>query len=64
MGVFTEVLHAEVDGQPIRNVDTFNDFPSEGFSRLFSEHYEALAQVRDVFETLRGLTRLLHWRRG
>ncbi len=58
MGVFTEVLYAEVNGTPVADVSTFEHYPTEGFARLFSEHYDAAAEVWEVFETLRGLTRL------
>ena len=37
MGVFTEVLHAEVDGKPVANIRKFEHYPSEEFSRTFSE---------------------------
>lgn len=64
MGVFTEVLYAEADGKPVADVDRFEHYPSEGFSRSFSEHYDAAAQAREVLETLRGLTRLAALAKG
>jgi len=64
MGVFPEVLYAEIDGKPVANVDKFDDYPSEGFSRSFSENYDTVAQAREVFETLRGLTRLAALAKG
>jgi tetratricopeptide (TPR) repeat protein len=64
MGVFTEVLYAEVNGRPVQDLNTFTHSPSEGFSRSFSEHYDAVARARDVFETLRGLTRLAALAKG
>jgi tetratricopeptide (TPR) repeat protein len=64
MGVFTEVLYAEVDGKPVSNVDKFEHYPSEGFARSFSEEYDAAAEKREVLETLRGLTRLAALAKG
>lgn len=64
MGVFTEVLYAEVDGTPVEDTDKFEHYPSEGFSRSFSENYDEAAQARDVFETLRGLTKLAALAKG
>ena len=64
MGVFTEVLYAEVGGKPVADIDKFEHYPSEGFSRSFSENYDAAAQAREVLETLRGLTRLAALAKG
>lgn len=64
MGVFTEVLYAEIDGKPVANVDKLDHYPSEGFSRSFSENYDAAAQAREALETLRGLTRLAALAKG
>ncbi|GEM_PF-594365 len=64
MGVFTQVLYAEMDGKPVANVDKFEFYPSEGFSRSFSENYDAAAEAREVLETLRGLTRLAALAKG
>ena len=64
MGVFTEVLYAEVGGKAVADVDKFNHYPSEEFSRSFSENYDAIAQAREVLETLRGLTRLAALAKG
>jgi len=64
MGVFTEVLYAEMDGKPVQDVDKFEHYPSEGFSRSFSENYDTATQAREVLETLRGLTRLAALAKG
>ena len=64
MGVFTEVLYAEVDGKPVEDVDRFEHYPSEAFSRSFSENYDAVAEVYEVLDTLRGLTRLAALAKG
>jgi len=64
MGVFTEVLHAELDGKPVAELDRFEHAPSEGFSRSFTENYGAVAQEREALETLRGLTTLAALAKG
>jgi len=64
MGVFTEVLYAEVEGKPVTDVDKFEHYPSEGFSRSFSENYDSAAEARELLETLRGLTRLAALAKG
>jgi tetratricopeptide (TPR) repeat protein len=64
MGVFTEVLYAEVDGKPVADLDRFEHYPSESFSRSFSDNYDAASQAREVLETLRGLTRLAALAKG
>jgi tetratricopeptide (TPR) repeat protein len=64
MGVFTEILYAEVDGKPVANPSAFQDAASEGFSRSFSDNYDAAAKSREVLGTLRGLTRLAGLAKG
>ncbi|MGH9427854.1 MAG: tetratricopeptide repeat protein, partial [Terriglobia bacterium] len=64
MGVFTEVLYAEVDGKPVADVERFEHYPSEGFSRSLTENYDAAAEAQEVLETLRGLTRLAALAKG
>ncbi len=66
MGVFTEVLYAEIDGKPVADadIDKFEHYPLEGFARSFSENYDAAAQSREILETLRGLTRLAALAKG
>jgi tetratricopeptide (TPR) repeat protein len=64
MGLFTEVLYAEIDGKPVADMDKFVDYPSETFSQLFSENYDEIAQAREPLETLRGLTRLAALAKG
>lgn len=58
MGVFTQVQYAEVDGKPVTDADSFQDYPSQGFSRSFTDNYDAAAETREVLSTLCGLTRL------
>jgi tetratricopeptide (TPR) repeat protein len=64
MGVLTEVLYAEVDGKPLADPSNFQDHASEGFSRSFSDNYDAAAKSAEVLETLRGLTRLAGLAKG
>jgi tetratricopeptide (TPR) repeat protein len=64
MGVFTEVLYAEINGKPVVDVDNFNHYPSEDFSRSFSKNYDKLAKRWEVLETLRGITRLAALAKG
>lgn len=64
MGVFTEVRYAEIDGKPVADLDKLEHYPSERFSRLFTENYDEAAQAREVLETLRGLTRLAALAKG
>lgn len=64
LGVFTELLYAAVGGQPVRDLDAFEDYPSEGFSRSFSKRYDELARAREVLEKLRSLTKLAGLAKG
>ncbi len=64
MGVFTEVMYAEVDGKPLADLDSFQDGPSESFSRSFSDNFDAAAKTNEVLDTLRGLTRLAALSKG
>jgi tetratricopeptide (TPR) repeat protein len=64
MGVFTEVLYAEVDGKPVVDLDRFQNNASEAFSSSFSNHYDEAAKGKEVLETLRGLTRLAALAKG
>ncbi len=64
MGVFTEVMYAEVGGNPVADLDKFNFRPSEEFSRSFSENSDAIAQAREVIDSLRGMTRVAGLAKG
>lgn len=64
MGVFTEVLYAEINGTPVKDINKVAFYPSEGFSRSFTDNYEYAAKQREVFESLRGLTRLAALAKG
>ncbi len=64
MGVFTEVLRAAIDDKPVADIQTFEHYPSEGFSRSFTEHFDSIAECKEAIETLRGLTRLAGLAKG
>jgi tetratricopeptide (TPR) repeat protein len=64
IGVFTEVLYAELNDQPVSDLTRFEHGPSEGFARSFSENYDALAEKLRELDTLRGLTRLAALAKG
>ena len=63
MGVFTEILYMELEGQPVTDA-TASEFASDGFARSFSDNYDAAAKAREVLETLRELTRLAGLAKG
>jgi tetratricopeptide (TPR) repeat protein len=58
MGVFTEILSAEVNGKAVADLTTLQHAPSDGFARSMSEHYDELAEARNELKTLRGLSLL------
>jgi tetratricopeptide (TPR) repeat protein len=64
MGVFTEVMYAELAGKPVADLDSFQNTASDEFARSFSDHYDAAAKASDVLDTLRGLTRLAALAKG
>lgn len=58
MNVFTEVLSAEIDGRPVRDVSSFSDTASTEFAKSFTDEYDSVAEEWPVFERLRNLSRL------
>ncbi len=64
MGVFTEVMSAEVGGKQIKKPQDYQNTAAETFARLFSENYDALADRVQVLERLRGLTRFAALAKG
>jgi tetratricopeptide (TPR) repeat protein len=64
MGIFTEVLRAEVNGKAVADLTNFEHYPSDGFSRSLTDNYDAVAETREVLETLRGLARLAALAKG
>ena len=64
MGVFPEVMFAQVSGKPIQNPQSFHDSAAEDFARSFSDNYDALANKLVVLDKLRSLTRLAALAKG
>jgi tetratricopeptide (TPR) repeat protein len=59
VGVFTEVLSAEVNGEKIENLSTFQDSESDTFAKAISERFEDLARVHPSFSRLQGLDEMV-----
>lgn len=64
MGMFREVLSAEVDGKPIPDPQRFEYPPAEHFHRTMSEKYSELAEVHEEFAKFESLTRLAGLAKG
>lgn len=64
MGVFTEIMYAEVNGRPVTDLDGFLYEPSEGFSRSFSNIYATAAKKNETLNLLLGITRLASLAKG
>ena len=59
VGVFTEVLSAEIDGKEIEDLSTFQDQAGDMFAKQISERFENLAAVHPSFSRLQGLDELV-----
>jgi hypothetical protein len=59
VGVFTEVLSAEIDGKRIEDLSTFQDETGEIFAKGVSDNFEQLARVHPSFLRLQGLDELV-----
>ncbi len=59
VGVFTEVLSAEIDGKKIEDLSTFQDETGEIFAKGVSDNFEQLARVHPSFLRLQGLDELV-----
>ena len=59
VGVFTEVLYAELDGNPVKSLTTFHDAIGDEFARYVSERYEELSRVHPSFARVWGLNELV-----
>lgn len=59
VGVFTEVLSAEIDGKEIEDLSTFQDQAGDMFAKQISERFENLATVHPSFSRLQGLVELV-----
>jgi tetratricopeptide (TPR) repeat protein len=58
MGVFPEVMFAQISGKPIQNPQSYHNSAAEDFARSFSDNYDALASKLVILDKLRSLTRL------
>jgi tetratricopeptide (TPR) repeat protein len=59
VGVFTEVLSAEIDGKKIEDLSTFQDVTGDEFAKAVSEKFEELSKVHPSFLRLQGLDELV-----
>jgi tetratricopeptide (TPR) repeat protein len=59
VGVFTEVLSAEIDGKKIEDLSTFRDETGDMFAKAVSDNFDRLAKVHPSFLRLQGLSELL-----
>ena len=59
VGVFTEVLSAEIDGEKIEDLSTFQDPSGDRFAMGVSDNFEALAEVHPSFSRVQGLDELV-----
>ncbi|MDO8721164.1 MAG: tetratricopeptide repeat protein [Syntrophales bacterium] len=59
VGIFTEVLSAEIDGKKIENLSAFKDPAGDMFAKIVSDNFEGLSQVHPSFLRLQGLDELV-----
>ena len=59
VGVFTEVLSAEIDGKKIEDLSCLQDQTGEIFAKGVSDDFEQLARVHPSFLRLQGLDELV-----
>ena len=59
VGVFTEVLSAEIDGRKIEELSTFEDMAGDAFAKGISHNFEGLAKVHLSFARLQGLDEMV-----
>ncbi|WP_447963711.1 tetratricopeptide repeat protein [Nitrospira sp. Ecomares 2.1] len=59
VGVFTEILSAEIDGKVIEDLSSFTDETSETFAQMVSNSFDDLAQVHPSFSRVQGLDELV-----
>ncbi|HAV42563.1 TPA: hypothetical protein DCX15_00900, partial [bacterium] len=59
VGVFTEVLSAEIDGKEIEDLSTFQDIKGDIFAKAVSERFEELSKVHPSFLRLWGLDEMV-----
>jgi hypothetical protein len=54
MGMFCQILSAEVDGKATRDLHRFEYQPAETFHRTMSEKFAELAEVHEEFPPLKA----------
>lgn len=59
VGVFTEVLSAEIDGNKIEDLSTFQNIAGDEFARGVSDNFDRLAEVHPSFSRLQGLDEMV-----
>jgi hypothetical protein len=64
IGVFTEILGAEVDGHQVSDLSKVSDPALDAFSKSFNDNYDAATQDRPVLAALKGLARLASLAKG
>lgn len=64
VGVFTEVLGAEIDGKPVADVTSFRDPSGDAFAEAVSARFEELGRAHPSFARTQGLNELLAVAKG
>jgi len=59
VGVFTEVLSAEINGEEVKDLKGFKSEETEAFASDVSGHFDDLCRVQPSFNRLRGLQELV-----
>lgn len=59
VGVFTEVMSAEIDGKKPENPKTFQDTAGDEFARQVTDKFEALSNTHPSFSRVHGLDELV-----
>lgn len=59
VGVFTEVLSAEIDGKEVSNLSTFQDVPGSIFAKQISDNFEQLSKIHLSFSRVQGLNEMV-----
>lgn len=64
IGVFTEVLLAEIEGRKIEDLSTFQDRSGDEFAKEISVNFNRLTKIHHSFSRLQGLNELLALTKG
>jgi tetratricopeptide (TPR) repeat protein len=59
VGVFSEVMAAKIDGQPVTDLTTLQGHTGERFAEMVREHYQALAAQHPSFRRMEQLNELV-----